>query len=59
MCSYNQIDSVPVQASRELLTGLLREEYGFEGILTSDLNSIQPMVDRHSVAALWGGSWIP
>lgn len=41
MCSYNQIDAVPVQASAELLTGLLREEYGFDGIVMSDLHSVE------------------
>lgn len=51
MCSYNAIDQVPVQGSYELLTGLLREEYGFEGILVSDLHSVIHLHTRHHTAA--------
>jgi beta-glucosidase len=50
MCSYNQVDSVPVQASRELLTDLLRNEYGFNGSVISDLDSAERLVTRHRVA---------
>lgn len=50
MCAYHAIDRVPVQASRELLTGLLRGEYGFDGILLSDLDSVEHLVSRHGVA---------
>jgi beta-glucosidase len=50
MCSYQQVDSVPVQASRELLTDLLRHEYGFTGSVISDLDSAARLVTRHRVA---------
>jgi beta-glucosidase len=50
MCAYNQIDGVPVQASRELLTDLLRGELGFDGLLISDLNSAIQLHTRHGVA---------
>lgn len=50
MCSYNQIDGVPVQASRELLTDLLRGEYGFEGIVISDLHSVEHLFTLQHVA---------
>ena len=51
MCSYNQVDTVPVQSSRELLTGLLREEYGFDGVVMSDLNSVAQLWNSQGVAA--------
>jgi len=50
MCSYNQVDAMPVQASHELLTGLLRDEYGFDGIVIADLNSAAQLWTAHGVA---------
>lgn len=50
MVGHNQVDSVPAQASRELLTGLLRDEYGFEGSVISDGQSILHLVATHRVA---------
>ena len=40
MSSYNSVDGIPCTANRELLTGLLRDEWGFEGAVYSDLYSI-------------------
>jgi beta-glucosidase len=51
MNAYSQIDGVPVQRSREILTELLRDEYGFEGLLVSDYGSIEQLVSRHFTAA--------
>ncbi len=51
MSSYNQIDAVPVQSSREMLTDLLRGEYGFEGIVISDLGAVEQLATRHHTAA--------
>jgi beta-glucosidase len=51
MCSYQAIDRVPVQGSRDLLTGLLREEYGFHGIVISDLGSVEQLATRHGTAS--------
>ena len=40
MVSYNSWNGVKVTGIRELLTGLLKEELGFEGFLVSDYNAI-------------------
>ena len=40
MSSYNEIDGVPCTGSRELLTGTLRQEWGFAGFVVSDLYAI-------------------
>lgn len=40
MSSYNSVDGIPCTANRELLTGLLRDEWGFDGAVYSDLYSI-------------------
>jgi len=40
MPSYNTIAGEPVSASKSLLTGLLREEMGFEGVTVSDYGAV-------------------
>lgn len=39
MTAFNTVDGVPASASRALLTGLLRERWGFSGFTVSDFNS--------------------
>lgn len=41
MTSYNSIDGVPCTANRELLTDVLRGQWGFKGFVYSDLLSIE------------------
>lgn len=41
MSSYNCIDGVPCTANRQLLTDMLRGEWGFKGFVYSDLLSIE------------------
>lgn len=36
MAAYNEIDGVPCHANEALLTGILREEWGFDGIVMAD-----------------------
>eukprot|EP01084_Bolivina_argentea_P274619 468129_1 len=40
MCSYNEINGIPSCANRELLTEILREQWGFEGYVTSDCGAV-------------------
>ena len=40
MSSYNSIDGIPCTANRGLLTDLLRDRWGFSGVVYSDLFSI-------------------
>lgn len=51
MNAYHELDGVPCGASRELLTDILRSEWGFDGIVTSDYNTLPMLVDYHFVAA--------
>ncbi|MFD4510054.1 glycoside hydrolase family 3 C-terminal domain-containing protein [Streptomyces sp. NPDC058457] len=50
MCSYNRINGVHAAESRWLLTQVLREEWGFDGLVVSDWGAVG---DR--VAALTAG----
>ncbi|MEU2281614.1 glycoside hydrolase family 3 N-terminal domain-containing protein [Streptomyces sp. NPDC013178] len=51
MNAYNDIDGVPCGANEELLTGLLREKWGFEGTVVSDYWAIAFLASLHHVAA--------
>jgi beta-glucosidase len=50
MNGYHEIDGVPCGASEDLLTALLREQWGFEGIVVSDYSSIQMLSEYHRLA---------
>jgi beta-glucosidase len=51
MPSYNEIDGVPAHQNKWLLDTLLRGEWGFDGIVTSDYFAIVQLKDRHLTAA--------
>ena len=50
MTSYNAIDGVPTTGNGKLLTGLLRDQWNFGGVVVSDLNSINGLANDHHVA---------
>nr|AEH59053.1 glycosyl hydrolase family 3/N terminal domain protein [Lysobacter sp. ATCC 53042] len=50
MSSFNDINGVPATANRELLTGVLREQWGFEGFVVSDYTSDFELI-AHGYAA--------
>jgi len=51
MTGYQAIDGVPSTANRWLLTEVLREEWGFEGILVTDWNNLGHLVHSQRVCA--------
>ncbi|HEY5878375.1 MAG TPA: glycoside hydrolase family 3 N-terminal domain-containing protein [Nakamurella sp.] len=51
MNSYADVDGMPPAASRELLTTLLREHWGFTGTVVSDYWAISFLEMMHKVAA--------
>jgi beta-xylosidase len=51
MASYVDIDGVPASADPRLLTGLLRDEYGFDGVVVSDYYAVSFLELQHAVAA--------
>jgi beta-glucosidase len=50
MCAYHEIDGIPCAANPWLLTDLLRGEWGFEGVMISDLGAIRQLLDKHFIA---------
>ena len=51
MTSYNSLDGVPCTSNKQLLTEMLREEWGFDrGFVVSDLFSIDGLKGTHRTA---------
>lgn len=71
MAAYNEIDGIYCHANRRLLTGILREEWGFGGVVMSDGCAVDNLIKiagsgERAVAAavsagvdmnLWSGSY--
>jgi beta-glucosidase len=57
MASYNEIDGIPSHSNKHLLDVILRQEWGFDGLLVSDyfgiteLRTIHHIVDSNEAAA--------
>ncbi|DBA00626.1 TPA: hypothetical protein N0F65_007755 [Lagenidium giganteum] len=47
MCSYNAVNGVPSCADKHLLTGLLREQWQFDGYITSDCEAVRDILEQH------------
>ena len=47
MAAYNAINGVPCPADRFLLTGLLRDRWGFRGYVTSDCDAVACIYNPH------------
>ena len=50
MAAYHDIDGIPCVANEWLLSKILREEWGFDGIVVSDLGAIRRQVNDHHTA---------
>jgi len=49
MPAYCDVDGVPCHASRELLTSILRDEWGFDGIVASDYIGVAMLRTAHQL----------
>lgn len=50
MAAYHDIDGVPCTGNPWLLNQVLRDEWGFQGFVLSDLGAIRRLYDTHHVA---------
>ena len=50
MCSYNSIDSRPVASDHEILTDVLRGEFGMPGFVRTDMTAVSRLYDWHFTA---------
>ncbi|WP_214468500.1 glycoside hydrolase family 3 protein, partial [Microbacterium flavescens] len=53
MNSYTDLDGIPTAADARLLTGLLRDEWGFEGTVVADYFSIAFLKELHGYSEGW------
>lgn len=51
MSSYNRVNGQYVCNSRELLTGVLREDWGFSGVVMSDWGATDPCSHSEGINA--------
>jgi beta-glucosidase len=49
MASFNTVAGVPMHANRELLTGVLKDEWGFDGLVVGDADGVANLLP-HRVA---------
>lgn len=54
MNAYTDLDGIPSAADAALLTGLLRDAWGFEGTVVADYFSIAFLKTLHGAVATWG-----
>ena len=50
MTSFNTVNGIPATGNRQLIRGLLRDEWGFDGVVISDWGSVKELIP-HGVAA--------
>ncbi len=51
MTAYHSVDGVPMTMHRDLLTGVLKDELGFDGFVVTDWDNVRSLVERQLVAA--------
>ncbi len=51
MPAYHEVDGIPVHANKWMLDGVLRKEWGFEGVVVSDYYAMTQLGTLHFVAA--------
>jgi beta-glucosidase len=49
MASYNEIDGLPSHVNNWLLRDVLRDEWGYEGLVVSDYFAIRETITRHAM----------
>ena len=48
---YSELDGIPAAADQGLLTGILREQWGFVGCVVADYFAVRQLADYHRLAA--------
>lgn len=54
MHAYNEVDGVPMAANEELLSGVLRDRWGFDGVVVADYFGVAFLKSLHGIASSLG-----
>lgn len=57
MVAYNEIDGIPCHANKWLLTEILRNKLGFNGLITSDGDGVLFLISEHEYARSCVGAY--
>lgn len=49
MATYNELWGIPAHINKQLLTDILRKEWGFKGVLVSDYNAVSDVSKLHHI----------
>lgn len=49
MASYNDYDGIPVITSKEFMTDILRDRFGFDGYVVSDSRAVEHVYEKYKV----------
>lgn len=50
MLNSGEVNGIPVHASHEIITGLLRDEMGFDGVVVTDWDDVRKLMNFHFTA---------
>jgi beta-glucosidase len=56
MSAYNAVNGIPVVANKELLTGVLRDEWGFQGAVVGDVDNVADLIEGHHFTSSLAGA---
>lgn len=56
MNGYNELDGIPCAANKQLLDDILRQEWGFDGVVVADYFAVDQLQVAHQVTADKAGS---
>ena len=59
MISYNRINGVPAAVNPFVMTTLLREEWGFDGYVTSECGAVAQCYGQPMISMMQGGDKMP
>jgi len=56
MCSYNSVNGVPSCANHDSMTAMAREDWGFNGYITSDCGAVADVMMAHNYTKTFGST---
>jgi beta-glucosidase len=58
MVAFNDISGVPATAHKEMLDGLLRKKWGYDGLLVTDYTAVEELINHGAAKDLKEAAWL-